>query len=391
MFLCGAYRFSGDIGTGLLEALPRVLTLQAAVGDPLRDVIALLSHELANPEPGQPTVLDRLLDVLLVLAIRSDFRRSPNAPRWYRACADPRLSAALQAMHEDAGATGTDRGTGEPAPRPAVHDRTEWNGAGGPTGTPGARAGAATATALPRRSPRAGGTSRGAGGGIRRRPAVASVASRGARSGAAGGTAAPGDHQQGAAGADAGGPAPTRTFETKATGRETPPWGAAVEPAGTRRPGAVAAFATGAADVDGEGRRCGGLRQGGHHPRPRPTGPSDGTGGAGVVGAAGAVRGDRHHRRRRNRQGLRSAGEGEGLRRISPLRPHRHGPTGAAVAGGAVAASSAIPDSSALPTDTTPAPRSPRRPPEPTGSDATTAPTGVVPPTRALLNTATGH
>lgn len=103
VFLCGAYRFSGDIGNGLLKALPQVLTLQAAVGDPLRDVIALLSHELANPEPGQPTVLDRLLDVLLVLAIRSDFRRSPNAPRWYRALADPRLSAALQAMHEDAG------------------------------------------------------------------------------------------------------------------------------------------------------------------------------------------------------------------------------------------------------------------------------------------------
>ncbi|MGD0608716.1 MAG: AraC family transcriptional regulator [Streptosporangiaceae bacterium] len=103
VFLCGAYRFSGDIGSGLLEALPQMLTLSAAVGDPLRDVIALLSHELATPEPGQPTVLDRLLDVLLVLAIRSDFRRSPAAPRWYRAAADPRLSAALQAMHENAG------------------------------------------------------------------------------------------------------------------------------------------------------------------------------------------------------------------------------------------------------------------------------------------------
>lgn len=106
MFLCGAYRFSGDIGNGLLEALPQVLTLQAAVGDPLRDVITLLSHELANPEPGQATVLDRLLDVLLVLAIRTDFRRSPTAPRWYRASVDPRLSPALQAVHEDAAAGG---------------------------------------------------------------------------------------------------------------------------------------------------------------------------------------------------------------------------------------------------------------------------------------------
>ncbi|MEZ0064495.1 AraC-like DNA-binding protein [Streptacidiphilus sp. MAP12-20] len=103
VFLCGAYRFSGDIGAGLLDALPQVLTLSAAVGDPLRDVIALLSHELATPQPGQPTVLDRLLDVLLVLAIRNDFHRSPNAPRWYRAAADPRLNAAMQAMHEDAG------------------------------------------------------------------------------------------------------------------------------------------------------------------------------------------------------------------------------------------------------------------------------------------------
>lgn len=103
VFLCGAYRFSGDIGNGLLEALPQVLTLQAAVGDPLRDVISLLSHELAHPEPGQATVLDRLLDVLLVLALRSDFRRNPNAPRWYRAAADPRLGPALQALHEDAG------------------------------------------------------------------------------------------------------------------------------------------------------------------------------------------------------------------------------------------------------------------------------------------------
>ncbi|WP_221268181.1 hypothetical protein [Streptomyces sp. TLI_185] len=55
------------------------------------------------PEPGRPTVLDRLLDVLLVLAIRSDFRRSPNAPRWHRAPAGPRLSAARQAMREDVG------------------------------------------------------------------------------------------------------------------------------------------------------------------------------------------------------------------------------------------------------------------------------------------------
>jgi len=102
VFLCGAYQFSGDVASGLLGALPPIMTLSAAVDDPLRDVITLLSRELVHTEPAQQIVLDRLLDLLLVLAIRSDFRRSATAPRWYRASADPRLSAALQAVHESA-------------------------------------------------------------------------------------------------------------------------------------------------------------------------------------------------------------------------------------------------------------------------------------------------
>jgi AraC-like DNA-binding protein len=102
VFLCGAYQFSGDVGSGLLDSLPPVLTLSSAIDEPLRDVITLLSRELTVVEPGQQTVLDRLLDVLLVLALRSDFRRSSTAPKWYRAAADPRLRTALQAMHEDA-------------------------------------------------------------------------------------------------------------------------------------------------------------------------------------------------------------------------------------------------------------------------------------------------
>jgi len=101
IFLCGAYQFSGDIGNELLDSLPRSMTLSYAIDEPLRDVISLLSRELVTEEPGQQTVLDRLLDVLLVLALRSDFRRSDTAPRWYTAAADSRLRTALQAMHED--------------------------------------------------------------------------------------------------------------------------------------------------------------------------------------------------------------------------------------------------------------------------------------------------
>jgi AraC-like DNA-binding protein len=101
VFLCGAYVLSGDIGKGLLEALPPILTLSAAANDPLHDVIGLLSSELATPAPGQQTVLDRLLDVLLVLAMRACFQRSEHAPRWFQASSDPRLGPALSALHAD--------------------------------------------------------------------------------------------------------------------------------------------------------------------------------------------------------------------------------------------------------------------------------------------------
>jgi len=102
VFLCGAYRFAGDVGSQLLEALPPVLRLPHADDDPLHDAIGLLSRELATPAPGQQTVLDRLLDIVLVQAIRASFRLGSQAPRWYRASTDPRLSPALRAIHADA-------------------------------------------------------------------------------------------------------------------------------------------------------------------------------------------------------------------------------------------------------------------------------------------------
>ena len=103
MFLCGAYRLAGDIGAGLVDALPPVLAFPASVDDPIHAVVTLLSREMAHPQPGQQTVLDRLLDVLVVLGLRTGLARSSNAPSWFRAAADERLSRALQAIHEYAG------------------------------------------------------------------------------------------------------------------------------------------------------------------------------------------------------------------------------------------------------------------------------------------------
>lgn len=103
VFLCGAYQFAGDIGAGLVDALPPVLAFPAGVDDPIHNVVTLLSHEMAQAEPGQQTVLDRLLDVLVVLGLRTGLARSANAPAWFRGASDERLSRALQAIHEEPG------------------------------------------------------------------------------------------------------------------------------------------------------------------------------------------------------------------------------------------------------------------------------------------------
>lgn len=100
VFLCGAYRLAGDVGRTLIQALPPMLVIRPSAHDQIHAVVSLISHELTAPAPGQQTVLDRLLDVLLVLVMRSSYQHSPTAPRWYRAAQDPRLGRALRLMHE---------------------------------------------------------------------------------------------------------------------------------------------------------------------------------------------------------------------------------------------------------------------------------------------------
>ena len=101
VFLCGAYRFAGDIGAGLINVLPPILSIPSSMDNAIHGVVALLSRELSRVEPGRQTVLDRLLDVLVVLGLRTGLASSANPPAWFRGASDPRVSRALRAMHGD--------------------------------------------------------------------------------------------------------------------------------------------------------------------------------------------------------------------------------------------------------------------------------------------------
>lgn len=102
-FFCGAYRFEGDLCAELLDALPDVVHVRPAAGSPLRTALDLLAHEIGDETAAQQTMLDRLLDVVLVHLLREHLRREgTQAPPWYRALdADPQIAAALSLLHDD--------------------------------------------------------------------------------------------------------------------------------------------------------------------------------------------------------------------------------------------------------------------------------------------------
>jgi AraC-like DNA-binding protein len=98
--LTGTYQLDGEVGRRLLHALPPVAVIGAdALESPL---IALLAEEIVRDAPGQEAVLDRLLDLLLIAALRAWFsREDAAAPGWYRAHADPVVGHALRLIHHD--------------------------------------------------------------------------------------------------------------------------------------------------------------------------------------------------------------------------------------------------------------------------------------------------
>jgi AraC-like DNA-binding protein len=99
--LCGAYTLEGTVCDGLLDTLPRFLILRAAEQGPaLHAAIELLSNEVEHDAPGQQTVLDHLLDLILVYALRDWFAREDSeTPGWYDALEDPALGRVLRAIH----------------------------------------------------------------------------------------------------------------------------------------------------------------------------------------------------------------------------------------------------------------------------------------------------
>ena len=97
--LTGTYNLEGEVSRRLLDALPRQVVLRADEWHtPVR---GLLADEVPRGDVGQDAVLDRLLDLLLIHAVRAYFARgAADAPGWFRGQSDPVVGHALRLLHD---------------------------------------------------------------------------------------------------------------------------------------------------------------------------------------------------------------------------------------------------------------------------------------------------
>ncbi|MEV0902374.1 AraC family transcriptional regulator [Actinoplanes sp. NPDC049802] len=98
MLLTGTYHSPAEVSRSLLAALPDLVVLRPGEWDSW--LIDHVIQEVDRDSPGQDVVLDRLLDLVLITAVRTWLAR-PDAhpPRWYTAQDDPVVGIALSCIH----------------------------------------------------------------------------------------------------------------------------------------------------------------------------------------------------------------------------------------------------------------------------------------------------
>lgn len=96
-WLLGYFAFGSPDAALLVSLLPDVVLVR---GQPrLTTLVQLVIDETRDQRPAREVVLSRLLEVLLVEALRST--ATATAPGLLRGLSDGRLAAALRALHED--------------------------------------------------------------------------------------------------------------------------------------------------------------------------------------------------------------------------------------------------------------------------------------------------
>lgn len=102
--LCGVVAFDSGAVQDMLGVLPAIVQVDSARHPVMAALLPILAGELRDPRPGGEAVATRLADVLVVETVRAWLADEPDAASgWLAALRDPRLGAAVAAIHREPG------------------------------------------------------------------------------------------------------------------------------------------------------------------------------------------------------------------------------------------------------------------------------------------------
>jgi len=102
--ISGWFRFDESSVKSLKRLLPELILVKADQAQTLalHATLQLLASEMAEPAPGAEVMVNRLADILFIQCVRAHIASSSGTCKsgWLRAIFDPKIGAALKAMHE---------------------------------------------------------------------------------------------------------------------------------------------------------------------------------------------------------------------------------------------------------------------------------------------------
>lgn len=98
LFLVGAYDSIEEVSQRLVHLLPPVFSLQEGEWD--NTLVKVLNEEMAKEEPGQAALLDRMVDLLLIAALKAWMVKPKGDLESIESQNDPLVAKALKLMRE---------------------------------------------------------------------------------------------------------------------------------------------------------------------------------------------------------------------------------------------------------------------------------------------------
>ena len=102
--ISGWFRFGQMSVKPLKRLLPELILIKADQAQTLalHATLQLLASEMAEPAPGSDVMVNRLADILFIQCVRAHIASSSESCKsgWLRAIFDPKIGAALKALHE---------------------------------------------------------------------------------------------------------------------------------------------------------------------------------------------------------------------------------------------------------------------------------------------------